>query len=116
MLQLKKELEALTGAYSEEAPEEAEYPYAVFSAQRLGESEGKQTFMLEINVWDQHPYYSRAESVMDELEKKLHRCNHGIEGGLIRIFNGKRVNVPDPDKSMKRVRELFEMHVYESED
>ena len=75
MLQLKKELEVLTGAYSEEAPEEAVYPYAVFSAQRLEESEGKQTFTLEINVWDQHPYYSRAESVMDMLEKKLHRCN-----------------------------------------
>ena len=116
MLQLKKELEVLTGAYSEEAPEEAVYPYAVFSAQRLEESEGKQTFTLEINVWDQHPYYSRAESVMDMLEKKLHRCNHRTDGALIRTFKGKRVNVPDPDKRMKRVRELFEMHVYESED
>ena len=116
MLQLKKELEALTGAYSEEAPEKAEYPYAVFSAQRLGESEEKQSFTLEINVWDQHPYYSRAESIMDTLETKLHRCNHMTENGLIRIFKGKRVNVPDPDKSMKRVRELFEMYVYERED
>ena len=113
---LKRELEALTGAYYEEAPEGVGYPYMVFSTRRLSDSEGKQTFSLEINVWDQHEYYSRAESMMDALEGKLHRCNYMAEGHLIRIFKGARQNVPDPDKTIKRVREQFEMHVYEMED
>lgn len=113
---LKRELEALTGAYYEEAPEGAEYPYMVFSERRLSDSEGKQIFSLEINVWDQSEYYSRAEGMMDALEEKLHRCNHMTDKFLIRIFRGSRQNVPDPDRTIKRVREQFEMQVFVKED
>ena len=116
MKSLEKELEELTGAYHEEAPGDAVYPYMVFSAKRLSEDEGKQLYTLEANVWDQNPYYSRAEGMMDALEKKLHRCNFQTEGFLIRIFKGSRQNVPDPDRSVRRVREQFEMQVYERED
>lgn len=110
---LKTELEQLTGAFYEEAPKNAPYPYAVFIARRTGETDERQTYILEINVWDQHSHYSRAESLMDELEQKLHRCNHLTDKYLIRIFRGQRKNVPDPDKEIKRVREQFEMYVYE---
>ena len=65
---LKGELEALTGAYYEEAPEDAAYPYMVFSARRLTEDAGQQVYTLEVNAWDQHPYYSRAEGMMDVRE------------------------------------------------
>lgn len=113
---LEKELEQLTGAYCEAAPKDTPYPYAVFSVRRSTETDERQAYILEINVWDQHQYYSRAESVMDELENKLHRCNHLTDRYLIRIFRGPRQNVPDPDKDIKRVREQFEMYVYERED
>lgn len=115
-IDLKKELEQLTGAFYEEAPKEIQYPYAVFSVRRSGETDERQIYILEINVWDQYQYYSRAESIMDELECKLHRCNHLTDRSLIRIFRGQRQNVPDPDKEIKRVREQFEMYVYERED
>ena len=88
---------------------------SVFSEKRLSEDGGRLTYSLEVNAWDQNPYYSRAESMMDCLEKKLHRCNFQTERFLIRIFKGPRQNVPDPDRSIKRVREQFEMHVYEKE-
>ncbi len=54
--------------------------------------------------------------MMDALEKKLHRTNHLTGEYLIRIFKGARQNVPDPDKSIKRIREQFELYVYERED
>ena len=114
--ELRKELEKLTGAFYEEAPTEAAYPYCVFSARRLSESDGWMNYVLEVNVWDQHKYYSRAESMMDALEQKLHRCNHMTEKHFIRIFRGQRQNVADPDKSIKRVREQFEMQVYLREE
>lgn len=113
--ELKRELEALTGAYYEEAPEGAQYPYMVFSVQRLSDDGGKQSYSLEVNAWDQHEYYSRAESMMDALEKKLHRCNHMTDQFLFRAFRGRRQNIPDPDKTLKRVREQFEVHVFEKE-
>jgi hypothetical protein len=115
-MSLKKEIENLTGAFCEEAPEDVSYPYSVFASRRLSDSDGRMNYVLEINVWDQHRYYSRAESVMDELEQKLHRCNHITDDYLIRIFKGQRQNVTDVDKSIKRVREQFEMHVYQREE
>ena len=115
-LNLVKELERLTGAFNEDAEIEKSYPYAVFSVRRMSEDNEKQVYSLEINVWDQGRYYSRAESMMDELERKLHRCNHLTDTFLIRIFKGQRQNVPDSDKTIKRVREQFEMQVYEREE
>lgn len=114
--ELKKELEQLTGAYYEQAPQEAPYPYAVLSARRTGEIDRKQAYILEVNVWDQHQFYSRAENYMDEMERKLHRCNCLTDRYLIRIFRGPRQTVEDPDRDIKRVREQFEMHVYEREE
>lgn len=116
IINLSKELEKLTGAYCEEAPQKIAFPYAVFSARRLNETDERQAYILEINVWDQHPYYSRAEGMMDDLERKLHKCNQLTDRYLIRIFRGQRQNVPDQDKDLKRVREQFEMYVYERED
>ncbi len=110
---LKRELEALTGAYYEAAPAEADYPYLVFSTQRVSDDGVKLNYILEVNAWDQHEYYSRAESMLDVLEKKLHRCNLAAGRFFIRIFRGRRQNVPDPDRTIKRVREQFEMQVYE---
>ena len=72
--------------------------------------------MLEVNVWDQNQYYTRADALMDELEKKLHRSSFMAEGYLIRTLRGKRQHIPDPDKTLKRVQEQFEMHIYEKEE
>lgn len=113
---LNKELEKLLEAYCEVAPENAKYPYKVFSAKKLSEADNKGTYVLEVNVWDQHPYYSRAESIMDKLEQKLHRCNHMTDKHFIYIYKGKRQPIPDPDKTIKRVMEQFEMYVYDKED
>lgn len=113
---LKQVIEELTGAYYEEAPEDTAYPYVVFSMRRISESDGRQSYSLEINAWDQYAYYSRVENMMDALEKKLHQTNRLTEEYLIRIFKGARQNVPDQDKSIKRVREQFELYVYEREE
>lgn len=115
-MSLDKVLEQLTGAFSGEAPKDSTYPYKVFTERRLSETDERQNYILEINVWDRHKFYSRAESIMDELERELHRCNHLTERYLIRIFKGRREKVEDPDKEIKRVREQFEMYVYERED
>lgn len=113
---LNRELETLLGGHCEEAPEAAEYPYIVFSAVRTGDDGGRQQYVLEVNVWDQGMFYSRSESMMDTLEKKLHQQVYSSEDFLIRIFKGRRQNIPDPDNSIKRVREQFEMYVFEKQE
>lgn len=113
---LSQTLKELLSAYYEEAPENVSYPYTVFSARRLTEDDGKQVYRLEVNVWDQGAYYSTASALMDELERKLHKEHFLTDGYLICFFKGERENVGDPDKTIKRVREQFTMHVFEREE
>lgn len=110
---LKDELEEYLGAYYMEAPEDAKYPYAVFELNRLSEDYDRQSYLLEINVWDEHKYYSRAEATMDEIEQKLNGCFELSDNNLFYVFNGNRQPIPDDDKRIKRIREQFELYLYE---
>ena len=110
---LKDELADYLGAYYMEAPEDAEYPYAVFELNRLSEDYERQSVILEINVWDSHKYYSRAEATMDDIEAKLHGHFQLSNNDVFYVFNGSRQPVPDDDKDIKRIREQFELYYYE---
>lgn len=113
MLKLEKELEKVIGAYYEEAPKEIEYPYAVFSLKRISVEDHRQSYILEINVWDRNRYYSRAEEMMDSLEKKLDKSIDLNDILMAYFYGGARQNIPDKDKEIKHIREQFEMYVYE---
>ena len=110
---LKDELEDYLGAYYMEAPEGATYPYAVFELNRLSENDERQAILLEINVWDKHRYYSRAEEMMDTIEKNLHGYGQLSNDDIFYCFNGSRQAIPDEDKQIKRIREQFELYYYE---
>ena len=116
MSNLNKDLEEILEAFCEEAPGDASYPYKVFSAKRISEEDGKSTYVLEVNVWDQGRFYSRAENIMSALEQQLHRFSYMTDDFLITFYKGQRQNVTDSDKSLKRVREQFEMYVWERKD
>lgn len=108
-------LKFMIGGKHEEEEEKQNYPYKVFSVKRVSHEGCLSTYDLEVNVWDRHKFYSRAEAMMDELEKTLHSGEVLTDKMLIRTFKGKRENIPDPDKAIKRVRANFTLHVYERE-
>ena len=112
---LKDELEEYLSAYYMEAPEDAQYPYAVFELNRLTENYERQAMILEVNVWDKHKYFSRAEAKMDDIEKLLHGYFELTNHDVFYCFNGSRMAVPDDDKQIKRIREQFELYYYEYE-
>ena len=113
MRSLKDELEEYLSAYYVDAPEDAEYPYVVFELTRTQEDYDRQSYILEINVWDKHKYYSRAEAKMDDIEKLLNGCYELSTQDLFYVFNGNRQVVPDDDRQIKRIREQFELYYYE---
>lgn len=110
MQKLEKDLETILGAFCEEAPEGQTYPYKVFSAKRLTETDHVESWQIEVNVWDKGPYYSRAQEMMDTLET-LDGTGILTSDYLIQFWKGNRQNVVDEDKQIKRVREIFEAHV-----
>lgn len=115
-IKLKRFLEELIDGYSDEAPDNAEYPYKVFSAKKILNDDNISYYALEINVWDKNKTYSRAETIMDELEKKLDRQTFLEKDFFAYTYIGARNNVLDPDKAIKRVMEQVEIRVVEREE
>lgn len=113
MRKLREELEEYITSYYNEAPEDAAYPYSVFSLRRIGTEDERQRYILEINVWDRNQYYSRADEMMDKMEEKLDGCLSLSDDTLFYCYKGEREPVTDKDKSIKRIREQFELYCYE---
>ena len=112
---LVENLKIMVGGKHEEEEVQQNYPYKVFSLKRLTHEGCLSTYNLEVNVWDSHKFYSRAEVIMDELEERLNFGEVMTKKMLIRTFKGEREIIPDPDKSIKRIRAKFLLHVYERE-
>lgn len=101
--------------YVNEAPQNATYPYAVITSQRLNINDGISTWSVDIDVWDKHKYYSRAEAQMDAIEKELDFKRIKMDNNLLCLFKSQRNEILDSDTAIKRVKAQFEMIVYESE-
>jgi len=108
-------INSIVTAYDNEAPTEAIYPYAVVSTKRLNADDSISKWIVEINVWDKNKYYSRSESLMDEIDKELDFKNMKLSSCFLCLFKAQRDNIPDSDKTIKRVQTQFDMTIYESE-
>lgn len=102
-------------AVDNEAIESEQYPYAVVETSRLNIDDSISNWTLEVNVWDKHKFYSRAETIADQIEKALDFVQIKSGNNLLCIFKGQKSNVKDSDPAIKRVRMVFDLKIYESE-
>ena len=103
-------------AVGNEATNELEYPYAVVTMSRLNRNDNISLWSLEVNVWDKHKYYSRAETISDSIDKLLDFARLKSGDNLICIFESQKNNLKDTDPAIKRVNMRFDMNIYESEN
>jgi hypothetical protein len=103
-------------AVGNEATNELAYPYAVVTMSRLNRNDNISLWSLEVNVWDKHKYYSRAETISDNIDKLLDFARLKSGDNLICIFESQKNNLKDTDPAIKRVNMRFDMNIYESEN
>lgn len=103
-------------AVGNEATNELEYPYAVVTMSRLNRNDNISLWSLEVNVWDKHKYYSRVETISDNIDKLLDFARLKSGDNLICIFESQKNNLKDTDPAIKRVNMRFDMNIYESEN
>lgn len=103
-------------AVGNEATNELEYPYAVVTMSGLNRNDNISLWSLEVNVWDKHKYYSRAETISDNIDKLLDFARLKSGDNLICIFESQKNNLKDTDPAIKRVNMRFDMNIYESEN
>ena len=98
-------------SYYQRADKEAKYPYSVFDIRRIGCDNGIGKYVLEVNCWDHYDTNSRVVTMMEDIEKAVHKQHIMTENGSMIIYKGNWDPVEDNDKDIKRVREQFEMQV-----
>ena len=103
-------------AVGNEATNELEYPYAVVTMSRLNRNDNISLWSLEVNVWDKHKYYSRVETISDNIDKLLDFARLKSGDNLICIFESQKNNLKDTDPAINRVNMRFDMNIYESEN
>lgn len=91
------------------------YPYTVITSSRLSADDNISNWALEANVWDKNKYYSRVETIADEIDKLLDFTQIKSGTNLLCTYKGQKSNVSDSDPAIKRVRIQFELKIYESE-
>lgn len=96
--------------YANEAPEDAQYPYAVIQLRPYNTDRMPQDGVLEINTWDSYKTYSRVDALMDNIEETIKDGQLFVDNEhhvSFRCFKGQRQIVEDSDKHIKRIREQF---------
>lgn len=92
-----------------EVPDKTEMEYIVFELRRISESDGIETYTLEINVWGKDDQ-QKVEHLMDGIEDLISRYTDiDIECQFTIHIGANRQSVIDPDKRIKRIREQFEV-------
>lgn len=104
---LKEVLEAAgVNAYPDEAPQNAKYPYVVFT-NKVITNETPAACSLEVNVWDEYHTFSRVNDVMDKIEAEVSEMEFLTDQWILWIYKGQRDNPADENKKIKRCREQF---------
>lgn len=102
-------------AVDNEAIGNEEYPYAVVTTSRLSVNDNISSWSLEVNVWDKNDFYSRVETIADEVERLLDFARLKSGNNLLCIFKDQKSNIDDIDLAIKRVKIQFDLSIYESE-
>lgn len=110
---IKSILDEFTVSYYIDSHDEAEYPYLCFEMRLISSENNKSSYILEINAWSKENTVV-IDEIMDAVEKKLNFYKHVDENLLISTYKGQnREFLEDSDKTIRRIREQFEMQVYE---
>lgn len=89
------------------------YPYLVYEARRLSSENGIDKYVLEVNAWDKKETEARIAAMMDQLERHIDGLKKYDKNTALIIHKGPREGIDDEDKSIKRIREQFELVVCE---
>jgi hypothetical protein len=88
--------------YSGQVPENASYPYAHFSFDQSNDVEGREDFIMNVQVWDKNYGSSDVDTLMNAIDQKLNRSNYHSTGINFTIYRINRMSLPSDDEFQGR--------------
>ena len=101
-------------AYADEAPDGAVYPYVVYNINSFSFLDARDDIVLDIDIWDSYPNYSRVEEMADNIEAEFtgDAVYSSTSIVLPQFFRYIRTKVPDTDKKIKRINLKVDIQNY----
>lgn len=99
--------------YEDEAPDDAKEPYIVFNIKRITTVGIMDQYNLEINVWDTHKTYARANDLLSKVDQAINFYVYTDSNMFVEIYKGPQEKIVDSDKHVKRIREQCELRFIE---
>lgn len=118
MINLRIALEELLGGfhertYFEDAPKNTPFPYVVYTFPNSFTSENLETFVLDVDIWDNKEVTTELETLSSYIWKELDRYHHYDENVQFSIYRSNRLPLDDDDPTIKRRKLIFELKNYD---
>jgi hypothetical protein len=95
------------------APDKATYPYLVYDLPNSTDDGLMERFVLEVDGWDKSKDTTSIETLMDSVDKELHRKVMVVNGELAMIlYRENRLSVIDDDPRIRRRKYVYQLRTY----
>ena len=114
---IKAQLNALPGkTYYRQAKKDADYPYKVFSLERITTSDlARLDYSLCVDLWDRGPDWKMVEGMSDDLTALFNAANLPQDSILPTFFRDSSYPVEDSDKEIQHQQLHFTVQLYINE-
>jgi hypothetical protein len=102
-----------TRVYFQHAPDNAVYPYLVYDLPNSTDDGLMERFVLEVDGWSNSKDTNEVETLMDSMDKELHRRVVIVNGELALIlYRENRLAPIDDDPRIRRRKYVYQIRTY----
>jgi hypothetical protein len=100
-------------AYYQAAPDNAAFPYLVFDLPNSTDDGAMERFILEVDGWDKSKDTIAIETLMDSVDKELHRKTVILADAISATFyRENRIPLRDDDPKLCRRKYVYQVRTH----
>jgi len=99
--------------YYQSAPKDATFPYLVFDLPNSTDDGSLERFVLDIDAWDNKKDTTEIETLIDSIDKGLHRKTIVVNDLSMTFYRENRLALRDDDPSIRRRKYIYQIRTYE---
>lgn len=100
--------------FFQQAPDDAMCPYIVYDLPNSTDDGSTEQVVLDIDGWDDKTDTTVLETLMDSIDKEIHRKTMTIPGQLSATFyRENRMALTDDDKRIRRRKYVYQIRTHE---